>query len=59
MFCAAATGARGGWRTQGRNRRHSAHSPTQGGAAFRNNDEDSVQYKPGSIDSLTPILSEC
>ena len=28
------------------------------GTAFRNNDEDSVQYKPGSMDSLTPILSE-
>ena len=28
------------------------------GTAFRNNDEDSVQRKPGSMDSLTPILSE-
>ena len=25
------------------------------GTAFRNNDEDSVQYKPGIIDSLTPL----
>ena len=36
--------------------RHTARDKE--GTAFRNNDEDSVQRKPGSMDSLTPILSE-
>ena len=59
MFCAAATGARvegGGHRGGSGVTRHTGGHKE--GAAFRNNDEDSVQYKPRSMDSLTPILSE-